>query len=153
MNDKHDGYQANTMTSRDFWEIVLGALHAIFFLLPFLILGWGNRFDNEGKTGLRFAISFFAVWACLVAGIIFEYHIVLTILFPDGEGLPDNAYDGKELFVAIFLGWLVSGTLTFIAWLLLEGAYALRRFWQARRRAQGTNISSTKTNSSDNTAM
>ena len=123
------------MTSREiwFWSIVLDCLHVLFFLLPLIILGWGNHFENEGKTGLRVVISFFAVWGCLVAGIIFEYHIVLTIIFPDGEGLPDSAYDGKELFAGIFFGWLISGTLTFIAWLLLEGAHALHRFMQARR--------------------
>ena len=120
----------------------------IYFVLPFIILGWRNRFDDIGKTLLRCVVSAVVLWAYKAAA----YALLYYVLYQD-DTIPDGMYEPREVVGIFFGGWIISVPVTVIVWLLLESAHALRRFWQARRRAQGTSISNSKTNSSDNPAM
>ena len=120
-------------------------------LLPYIIIGKGNRFDNRKKTLWRCRASFFVVWIYMIIGSALIYSLDLHLV-PREEDAP------IPIMESLFFGWADSAVQTLVAWLLLKTAHALYRLVQARRRAnhsgaQGTSISSTKTNSSDSTAI
>ena len=122
-----------------------------FFVLPYIIIGKGNRFDNRKKTRRRCAVSFFVLWIYAVIGSSLIYFLDLHLL-PREEDAP------IPIMEALFFGWADSAVQTLLAWLLLKTAQALYRFCLARRSpdnsgTQGTIISCTKTHSSDSTAI
>ena len=122
----------------------------LYLVLPFLIIGWRNRFDNWKKTFGRFWRSVMYLWFYRIAGACILYYI--DVYYIGGQARAEMLRHGhRGIMIAVMTGWIPGFLLSLAAWMLMRLPIALWRL--GRELVQGINISSTKTNSSDSTAM
>ena len=127
-----------------------GAVYLLYLALPFLIIGWRNRFDNWIKSLGRFVLSILCLWLWHIAGGLALYLIDVALVGGEArERMLD--FGNAGIAIAVYAGWIYASCYSLAVWMLIRLPIALYRLGRAL--VQGINISSSKTNSSDSTAM
>ena len=127
-----------------------GAVYLLYFALPFLIIGWRNRFDNLKKSLGRFVLSIFCLWLWHIAGGLALYLIDVVIVGGEArERILD--FGNAGIAIAVFAGWIYASCYSLAVWMLIRLPIALWRLGRAL--AQGISISCTKTQNNDSTAI
>lgn len=110
------------------------ALHVVLILLPILIIGYKNHFDNEKKTALRFAFAVGVIWIYLL-GVRFTVDTVdLWLAVTPEEIQMINDGDGAKNAFALVFGWVPGIILSALSWLLLRGWLWLKVCFSKLRR-------------------